>query len=381
LLPLGLEMQMTTRTTLITLALDRDARPVFAQICADLEETLSQSSAGSFRRTRIFDDFVRFTLDRLTVSVGFCDMERPGWPSPGHPDGAVALILALTTTHPLDLDQEATRNRQKLGQFLVRRIEEDQTCLDVQRTERSGGFDEDVYDAVLDSVYTPRPTLEDDLARHGLFAANSEPAILRSMTAGSGGASARTAIILDAEVLPADDEAPFAPLPRRPRITSGAPPRKPRIELHRSRGADRARPAAGQTVTPLRPKLNDTQGRRYGVAANSIFEAPETLADRLCAPDGQFVRQTPPDPEAQLRAGIREALAMPESPSIPIRLAAQTLNGAAMVLMPPIGGAMVVYASLGRANLVDSARALALSGTALGLGNALLKASPFLSFI
>ncbi|ROU02374.1 hypothetical protein [Histidinibacterium lentulum] len=366
-------MQMTTRTTLITLALDRDARPVFPQICSDLEETLSQSSAGSFRRSRVFDDFVRFSLDRLTVSVGFCDMERPGWPAPGHPDGAVALILALTTTHPLDLDQEATRNRQKLGQFLVRRIEEGQTCLDVQRTERSGGFDEDIYDAVLDSLHPPHTDFGDDFARQGLLAANSAPAFLQAMGAGS-----ENAIILDAEVLPA---AEAVPLPRRPRITSGAPPRKPRIELTRSRGTKRARPAAAQPVTPLRPKLNDTQGRRYGVAANSIFEAPETLADRLCAPDGQFIRQRPPDPEAQLRAGIREALAMPETPSIPIRLAAQTLNGAAMVLMPPIGGAMIVYASLGRANLIHSARALALSGTAVGLGHALMKAGPLLSLI
>lgn len=383
-------MQMTTRTTLIVLALDRDASPDFTTICASLEDTLSEASAGCFRRTRVFDDLCRFTLDRLTVSVGFCDIERPGWPVQGHPQGAVAAVLALTTTHPLEQDPEATRNRQKLGQLLVRRIEGELPCLDVQRTERSGDFDEDIYDAVLDGLTARRsapqapsngPKVSPDVAQDRLFPGGLGPDRIRGIHLATPSLADGPGAIIDAEILPPANDSPARPAPRRPRQSPESAPRKPRLQPLRKRGPAEPRSPGPRTVTPLRPRLNDAEGRRRRVAANSAFEEPEFLADRLSNTPHPLARQAIHDPEAQLRAGIREALAMPEPPSVPMRLAAQTLNGAAMVLMPPIGGAMIVYASLGRANLVASARALALSGTALGIGEFLLGANPFTGLI
>lgn len=382
-------MQMTTRTTLIVLALDRYASPDFPTICTSLEETLSEASAGCFRRTRIFDDFCRFTLDRLTVSVGFCDIERPGWPIPGHPEGAVAAVLALTTTHPLDQDTEATRNRQKLGQLLIRRIEGELPCLDVRRTERSSAFDEDIYDTVLDSLTARRPAAQlpkvsPDVAQARPLPVRLGPDHIRSIAHDAPSLADGPGMIIDAKALPAANDGFARSLPRCPQHMPDAAPRKPRPDLIHRRSAAGLRSAAAhpdRTVTPLRPRLNDCDGRSHGVAAKRVFEEPEFLADRLSNPRHPLARQPIHDPEAHLRADIREALAMPESPSIPLRLAAQTLNGAAMVLMPPIGGAMIVYASLGRANLVASSRALALSGTALSLSQMLLKATPFSGFL
>jgi hypothetical protein len=325
-------MQTTTRTTLLILALDRDTCPDFAVIRGDVEDSLAGAGGTCLRATRIFDDLYQFRLDRLTVSLGFCDAERPGWPLPGHRDGATALVLALTTSHAPELDSAAAQSRQRLGQLLVRRIDATTTVLDCLPSEREGGFDEDTHDAILDSLAWTAPV--------------------------------------------------HAPAPPMMRLgTASAPARKAPPAGHRPLPSSAAA-TPGARIATLCPGITAGNSRSAPASARHGFEPAERLAERLSARTGPLTTGRAPDPEAELHAALRPARVETDGrPSVPIRLASQVLNGAAIVLMPPVGAAMMVHASLGRASLVASARALSLSGTAMGLGKLSLDVSPFSGFV
>ena len=69
--------------------------------------------------------------------------------------------------------------------------------------------------------------------------------------------------------------------------------------------------------------------------------------------------------------GLDELAAETKPPSPALRLAAHLIDATLMVLLLPVGAAMMIYSLTRGANLTTSARALAVTGVALGVGQSL----------
>lgn len=161
--------------------------------------------------------------------------------------------------------------------------------------------------------------------------------------------------------------------PTHPALHADKPKRleRPRIQLpaapHMKTDATTDTAVA---IVPTHPALHADRPRRRTRPGPEIGQdMSDALTDHAFAPNNLHI--------------YREALYPPEDllvPSprdnpLPQRLTIYTMNITLIVIAAPVGAAMMTYCILGRENMNSVARAMALTGTAIGLSKAGLMAS------
>lgn len=160
--------------------------------------------------------------------------------------------------------------------------------------------------------------------------------------------------------------------PTHPALHADKPKRleRPKLGLPAAPCAENIATGTAVAIVPTHPALHADRPRRRTRPGPEISQdMPDALGDHEFAPNNLHI--------------YREALYPPEdllvhSPRdnpLPQRLTIYTMNITLIVIAAPVGAAMMTYCILGRENMNSVARAMALTGTAIGLSKAGLVAS------
>ncbi len=164
-------------------------------------------------------------------------------------------------------------------------------------------------------------------------------------------------------------------LPPLPPETGPAPADLDRMlrRLERSLAARDAPGARADRARDHRPAIPTGDAPMPGPSQRPLRQGDGTAAARA-AVAARFppIIETPADLPDLPRRGPRlwnqgAGPARPAHMSVPLRLACHAINATVMVLVLPVGAAMMIYALLRGENLNASARMLALMGLAVGL--------------
>ncbi len=267
---------------------------------------LAETAGAAVQRHEGYDDLAIYAVAGARIGLGFCEAAADPCPmSAGRGGPAAALVVAVGPDGASagGLSGRATDFVARLVDLIARLVPPD-SVLWIERTDL---FTPDVFDEVAAAVWPPaRPATAPD--RSDALGSEAPPS------------------------MPVCDE----PQPDRP-----------------SAAAHPAGGAAGGPGRPPRPAAG-AAADAASLPANDRPDLPHPMLEEM----------------ARVRAALYDPLGPDEAPpqlSLAQRATVYCFNGTLIALCLPVGAAMFVYSALGRENPRLAARAVALTGTGIGL--------------
>lgn len=300
-------MHLASATIVATLLYKETMLVEFQDLIEQFDEAFRSKPRASYSHTRPYDDFATFQIDGARVVLAYCDQPTDtGMESfgTGHAAGLVlAVSFGVNEGQPLVLAERREALCRSIAEKIAARYPADLTLW----SETGGEFGPDEFDGIVRSICQVQMAAETN-------AAEMEPAEMGTV-------------------------AEAAPEPA---------PRTETAEAAQAAGKERskARLAAARIRAKLRPDV----------------------------PEQPFANSQPdlPHPMVSEAARIREALYEAEGQDAgraPLvqRLTLYSLNMTLIIVVAPVGAALLTYNALGREDMRLTARAVALTGFAVAL--------------
>lgn len=303
-------MANSPATTLVAALLYRETMvDAFRQIVVEFDESFRKHPGQSYSFRRPYDDFVTYETDEARITVAHGDALGAG-------DGSV---LALSVTIADDITGVSPRGsiQERLLRAIVQRIQRVYAADTVMWREHDSELDPDSFDELTAQVCAMNATEVPAEPPRAPVAETRQPA----------------------EAAP--EPPPCAAEPARKPAAKGATPRRMRF-------APVEQVARGLSEPPAEWEDAATPVAVPGAVANALPDLPQPMLQEAA----RIRKALYPEPEV---------LDPPSVPNLPQRLTTYTLNTALIIVVMPVGVAMLTYNVLGRESLGITARAMALT--------------------
>ncbi len=318
----------------------------FRSLVDELGQALSDHEGITCKQMSKYEDFVVFDLTTVRICLAYADFKRD-FPDLPEAQRCVSAVIVSIGSSPESQERcPLFLHRQDVCRGLVERIEAQHTSDRFLWLELDQVFDENVFDTVLEKIWpdlaeaAAEEKYEDvDITPEPLVAAAKTPGRRRSPQADPDSIlptlERRFDAELEARMVASDEVQTSLPDPSRARPS----PTHPAAMTDAPR---RGREVAAPTETDL-PDFDSLSPFNEGAFHASVRSA---LYD--------------PVEKSTAKAIIAER-------SLQERAAIYAVNASVVALSLPVGVAMMAYSAMGKEDLNNSARALAVTGALIGI--------------
>jgi hypothetical protein len=311
---------------------------VFQRLVLEFDDGFRNRPRAMYQFSRPYDDFAVFEIEESRIAAAYANANVNATPDMSAVDNSApdcsVLALAVSYNAPEDLKDAMTVQQERLLRAIVTRIQRMHPTDTVLWSQIDGGFGPDEFDALVVDAY----------GLDSSAAAAAEPGAAAAAS-GDDAAQDRSAVLEDAEVLDAGEpvfqhRARFAPVEEVVDSLTERTSIPPTAAAQPAPKAEPRRPNRNvRKLHPVEPQ----------VVANALPDVPQPMLSEAA----RIRRALYPEPED---------IETPEKPNLPQRLTTYTLNTALIIVVMPVGVAMLTYNVLGRENQKMTARAMALTG-------------------
>lgn len=318
----------------------------FRSLVDELGQALSDHEGITCTQMSKYEDFVVFDLTTVRICLAYADFKRDFPDLPEAQRYASAVIVSIGSSPESQERCPLFLHRQDVCRGLVERIEAQHTSDRFLWLELDQVFDENVFDTVLEKIW---PTLADAAAEEEYEDVDiaPEPLVAAARTSGRQRSpqvdpdsilptlERRFDAELEARMVASDEVQTSLPDPSRARF-------RPTHPAAMADAPRRGREVAAPTETDL-PDFDSLSPFNEGAFHASVRSA---LYD--------------PVEKSDAKAIIAER-------SLQERAAIYAVNASVVALSLPVGVAMMAYSAMGKEDLNNSARALAVTGALIGI--------------
>lgn len=340
-------MSGTASSTIAALCYARQTNLDFSVLTDELSLALRENPRVDCRVTTQYEDFVVFDLTEVRICLAYCNFAKDFPELDDAQRYAESLVISVGSRPGQDTAGPLFDSRAELCRGLVERVESHHPSDRFLLMELDESFTENVYDTILEKIW---PILADAVKEEEQAVKECPDDILPNLERR-----------FEEEMAQKVGEQE-----RRLDDVSEKPGRRPsRFEKLR------------QTIRPTHPAMHADKRRE-----EPAVQVMDLAEDAFALPPG-FARET------MVSDRLRYALYPPmeELPDqvhakpVAHRVAIYTINASVMAFSLPIGVAMLTYFALGRESLNMAARAMAVTGSIMGVSQTEMATSLISRFV